>query len=73
MYMFMCCINALNCCVHYAFWLGLCVLRTQNYETLFHVVILSKHLNHHNDQGIRRASTDPALWSVVYIYIYIYT
>jgi hypothetical protein len=32
----------------YAFWLGLCVLRRtyrQHYETLFHVVILSKYLH----------------------------
>jgi hypothetical protein len=38
--------------ITYAFWLGLCVLhRTyrQDYETLFHVVILSKH--HHHQFG----------------------
>jgi hypothetical protein len=35
--------------VTYAFWLVLCVLRRtyrQDYETLFHVVILSKHHHH---------------------------
>jgi hypothetical protein len=44
-----CCINALDC-ITYAFWLGLCVLRRtyrQDYETLLHVVILSKHHHHH--------------------------
>jgi hypothetical protein len=45
------CINALNCCVHYlCLWLSLCVLRRtyrQDYETHFHVVILSKHHHHH--------------------------
>jgi hypothetical protein len=41
-----------NFCVHYlCFWLGLCVLRRtyrQDYETLLHVEILSKHYHHHH-------------------------
>jgi mannosidase alpha-like ER degradation enhancer 1 len=39
--------------ITYGFWLGLCVLRRiyrQDYETLFHVVILSKH-HHHQVRG----------------------
>jgi hypothetical protein len=44
-----CCINALNCCVRYLCLLARFMSFTyrQNYENLFHVVILSKHHHHH--------------------------
>jgi hypothetical protein len=43
-----CCINALNCCVHYVCLRGMVLRRTYrpDYETLFHVEILSKHHHH---------------------------
>jgi hypothetical protein len=46
-----CCINALNCCVHYLClrgWIYVIYVEHIDYETLFHVVILSKHHHHHH-------------------------
>jgi hypothetical protein len=77
------CTAGMNCCVRF-FWLGLCVLRRtyrQDYETLLHVVILSKHHHHHHHQlwipSMRRSPIPMALSGYstqghIYIYTYIY-
>jgi low affinity Fe/Cu permease len=65
--------------ITYAFWLGLFVLRTiyrQNYETIFHVVILSIHHHHLEEMGLpvtlNPNMTDYSCKVYMYINIYIY-
>jgi hypothetical protein len=51
-------LSSLNFKYIYLYYTGLCVLRRtcrQDYETLFHVVILSKH-HHHREEALELSS-----------------
>jgi hypothetical protein len=83
-----CCINALNCCVHYLClrrWFYVFYVGHIDHETLFHIVILSKH--HYQAAQIRAFAEADVLigmyficiciyiqyiYSYIYIHIYIY-
>jgi hypothetical protein len=63
------------CSLLIPYWMGLCVLRSkswQDYETLFHVVILSKH--HHHQWAIRCVCTcvNISTYGVMNMYIHTY-